>query len=75
MFVTVKSLTVYMDRNINYVDEAKLNKSNFDDAVFTAYIEKMCNLLNKQIDSLKQISSNCKLIQVYTEKVNNLFAS
>ena len=62
MFVTVKSLTTYMDRNMNYVNEAIANKSNFDDATFNSYIERMNELLNKQVYRLKKISSNDKLI-------------
>ena len=73
MFVSVKSLTTYMDRNINYVNEAIANKSNFDDATFNSYIERMNELLNKQVDSLKKISSNDKLINKYTQKVQELF--
>ena len=73
MFVTVKSLTTYMDRNMNYVNEAIANKSNFDDATFNSYIERMNELLNKQVDRLKKISSNDKLINKYTKKVQELF--
>ena len=73
MFVTVKSLTTYMDRNMNYVNEAIANKSNFDDATFNSYIERMNELLNKQVYRLKKISSNDKLINKYTKKVQELF--
>lgn len=74
MFVSVQSLTSYMDKNIKYVNEAIENKTSFDNDMFSAYIEKMRNKLNRQVNSLKQISSNNKLIAKYEKKVNDLFA-
>lgn len=73
MFTSIQSLTNLIDKNINYVNEAIENKSNFDDITFNNYIERMHNKLNNQINILKNESTNKKLINKYSRKVNNLF--
>ena len=73
MFTSIQSLTYLIDKNINYVNEAIENKSNFDSITFNNYIDKMHNTLNNQVSILKNESSNKKLINKYSQKVNDLF--
>lgn len=74
MFVTVKALTIHMDNNIRYVKEAYENRENHEKEVFDNYIERMKVSLNNQLKELRRISCNKKLIDSYSDKIENVFA-
>lgn len=69
MFVKVKDLTTLIDKNINYVNEAKESKSNFDPSVFADYMQRMTNTLKDQLTQLKRFSSSDSLIGKYELKI------
>lgn len=69
MFAKVKDLTALIDKNINYVKEAKESKSNFDPSVFADYMQRMTKTLNDQLTLLKRFSSNDNLISKYELKI------
>lgn len=73
MFVTVKALTTLIDQNLRYVAEAIESKAQHEDSKFNDYIERMETILKRQIEELKRISSNQKLIAKYESKVTEIF--
>lgn len=73
MFVTVEALTHHIDNNIVYVLEAKKSRLQHSEATYSKYMEHMEATLKRQVEKLKSISTNKKLINSYTHKVENLF--
>lgn len=72
MFIRVKNITKFMDSNLNYLSQAIENHSNVSEKEYEEYLLKMSNILNDQISKLNSVSSNQKLIEKYTNKVNEL---
>lgn len=72
MFIRVKNITKFIDSNLNYLSQAIENHSNVSEKEYEEYLLKMSNTLNDQISKLNSISSNQKLIDKYTDKVNEL---
>lgn len=70
MFVKVQDLTYLIDKRLQYLKEARENKSNFDVSEFEAYEKEMRKTLENNLVKLKQISSNKKLIERYEKKIN-----
>lgn len=70
MFIRVKNITKFMDSNLNYLSQAIENHSNVSEKEYEEYLLKMSNILNDQISKLNSVSSNQKLIEKYTNKVN-----
>lgn len=71
MFITVKNLIYNIDTTITYVREAKEYHSCSEEE-YNQYLDKMYRKLNNMIEKLSQISSNKKLINKYTNKVEEL---
>lgn len=72
MFVTIKSLTRCMDYEIGYVEDAK-KKHYCSEQEFQEYMHRMASALDRRLNKLKEISSNQKLIDTYTKKIDKLF--
>ena len=70
MFVKVQDLTYLIDKRLQYLKEARENKSNFDVSEFETYKKEMRKTLENNLVKLKQISSNKKLIERYEKKIN-----
>ena len=73
MFVAIKNLTAYMDRNIQLVEEAKASKEQHSPEVYNGYMKRMKDLLTGQVDKLKELSCDKRLIPKYEAKVDKLF--
>ena len=71
MFTSVKSLTAYIDKNIEYILDAK-NHHECSEKEYQSYLIRMYDLLDEQISKLKSISCNHKLILRYENKVNEV---
>ena len=61
-----------MDKNIQYVTEAK-EHHECSEVEYQDYMESMEYMLDKQLNRLKQTSTNNKLIQDYQNKIFALF--
>lgn len=72
MFVSVKSLTNYMDTLIGYVLDAKKNHTCSEEK-YMKYIESMKKKLDAQLEDLKSLSSNDKLISKYENRIMEVF--
>lgn len=72
MFISVKNITKFIDSNLNYLNQAIENHSNISEKEYKEYLLKMSNTLNDQISKLNSISSNQKLIDKYTNKIEEL---
>lgn len=72
MFVTVQSLANLIDKNIQYLYEAREVKYKFEEDDFNAYEQKMLKSLDNQIKELCRISNNKKLIEKYINKVSKV---
>ena len=72
MFVSVKSLTNYMDTLIGYVLDAKENHTCSEEK-YMKYIESMKKKLYAQLEDLKGISSNDNLISKYENRIVEVF--
>ena len=73
MFVTVKALTTLMDNNLIYIAAANESKEQHEEAEYNEYMEMMKTKLQKQLEELKRISSNQRLIANYETKTANAF--
>ena len=69
MFVQVQQITSLIDKRIGYLKEARENKDNFDEYTFKKYEKDMADTLNRNIETLNRVSTNEKLIERYTRKV------
>lgn len=72
MFIRVKNITKFIDSNLNYLSQAIEDHSNIGEKEYNEYLLKMSHTLNNQISKLNSISSNQKLIDKYTNKVEEL---
>lgn len=72
MFIRVKNITKFIDSNLNYLSQAIEDHSNIGEKEYSEYLLKMSHTLNNQISKLNSISSNQKLIDKYTNKVEEL---
>lgn len=73
MITKIKNLTAIIDNELQYVKEAYDNESNFDEKVFSDYIEKMKESLNTRYNRLVKESTNDKLIATYKTKIEKAF--
>lgn len=71
MFVTIKALTSLIDDNIYYIQDAKRHH-NCSEEEYNQYLDKMYSKLDRQIEKLKSISCNTKLINTYIKKVEEI---
>lgn len=71
MFITVKALTENIDTGIAYLKDAKMCH-NCSKNEYEEYLTKMYSKLDKQLEKLKSISCNHKLINTYIKKVEEI---
>lgn len=71
MFITVKALTENIDTSIAYLKDAKMCH-NCSENEYDEYLTKMYSKLDKQLEKLKSISCNHKLINTYIKKVEEI---
>lgn len=72
MFTSVKNLTSLIDKNIEYVLDAK-EHHECSEAEYESYLQSMEYLLDKQLKKLAELSCNKTLIESYKKKVFDLF--
>lgn len=73
MFVSIQSLTSLMDKRLKYLEEARANKENFTEETLLNYEKDMQETLQKNLEKLKYISCNDKLIARYEKKIQKAF--
>lgn len=71
MFITVKALTENIDTSIAYLKDAKMCRTCSENE-YEEYLTKMYSKLDKQLEKLKSISCNHKLINTYIKKVEEI---
>ena len=71
MFVTIKALTSFIDNNIYYIQDAKKHH-NCSEKEYEQYLSKMYSQLDRQIEKLKSMSCNTRLINTYMKKVEEI---
>lgn len=71
MFMTVKALTENIDTSVAYLKDAKMYH-NCSKTEYEEYLAKMYSKLDKQLEELKNISCNHKLINTYVKKVEEI---
>ena len=72
MFTTVKALTFYMDNTIKYYNEGVASKEQHDAETYNKWHASIASTLRGQLDKLKQISTNKKVIAKYETIINDL---
>ena len=72
MFISVKALTSYMDDTIKYYNEGVASKEQHDTETYKKWYASITSTMCGQLDKLKQISTNKKVIAKYETIINDL---
>ena len=72
MFVSVKSLTAMLDRELQWYREGIASKDQHSEQEFNSWLEKITSSINAKYNRLQQISSNKKLIEKYSKEIEAL---
>lgn len=72
MFVSVKSLTATLDRELQWYREGIASKDQHSEQEFNSWLEKITSSINAKYNRLQQISSNKKLIEKYSKEIEAL---
>lgn len=73
MLGTVKGLTAIIEKELQFVEEAKASREQHDEATYNAYMARMEAALQSRFARLTSISSNEKMISKYEKKIAEAF--
>ena len=74
MFVNVKDIARVIDREIEYIDDAFENHESVTDKEYRAYLDRQRGLLLGRLGVLKFNSTDRRLIDRYSKKVDRYVA-
>ena len=72
MFISVKSLAATIDQDLQFYIEGMASKDQHSPEEFEKWREYITRRLAKQLEELKRISCNQKMIRAYEVKINEL---
>lgn len=72
MFISVKALTSYMDETIKYYNEGVASKEQHDAETYNKWYASITSTMRGQLDKLRKISTNKKIIAKYETIINDL---
>ena len=72
MFVSVKSLTATLDRELQWYRDGIASKDQHSEQEFNSWLEKITRSINAKYSRLQQISNNKKLIERYSKEIEAL---